>query len=150
MSKATSLNFGQKETSRGKRARLSSCECRNRLPCSPSLCWPGLPVAFTCGLVPLQARPVWDMGMTHVEGGKSYSLQPGLGRGSMLVGSQALTFEPVVRVALTLAILIWKRNSRSARLLSPCPTANAACARPQLCSVRMNLDLGSGGPVARH
>lgn len=95
-------------------------------------------VSHLPGASPSQAR---DMDTTHVEEGKSYSLQPGLGRGSMLVGTQALTFEPVVRVTLALTVLIWKRNSRSVRLLSHCPTANAACAHPQLCSGGTNLDL---------
>ena len=38
----------------------------------------------------------------------------GLGKGSRS-GETGLTFEPVVRVALALAILIWNRKSRGAQ-----------------------------------
>lgn len=37
--------------------------------------------------LPLQTRPIWDMGTTHAEERKVDSLQPGLGNGSMLLES---------------------------------------------------------------
>lgn len=68
------------------------------------------------------------------------------GKGFCALAEPRLTFEPVVGVALALTILIWKSNSRSARSLSHCPTANVSCAPSQLFSQGMDHTF-SGHPL---
>lgn len=57
--------------------------------------------------LPLQTRPVWDMGTIHAEERKGDSLQPARAeKWFHALGEPCLTFEPVVRVALAFTILI--------------------------------------------
>lgn len=81
-------------------------------------------------LLPLQTRPIWDSGTLHAEEGKPDSLQPEVGKGSMLLGSHA---SPLNLSSESLSLSLFssgKVTAGSICLLSHCLTANVFCVPP--------------------